>query len=91
MIASIEKNKCTGCKLCADVCPHSAIYFEIDDYGFWYPKVNKELCIECGLCIKKCPSLNQDFYKRKDEPQVYAAWSKDYEVRCNSTSGGVFW
>lgn len=91
MIENIEKNKCTGCKLCSDICPESAIYYETDNYGFWYPKVNKELCTQCGLCLKKCPSFNQEFYKKKKEPEVYAAWSKDYEVRCNSTSGGVFW
>lgn len=91
MIESIEKCKCTGCKLCADVCPQSAIYYENDAYGFWYPKVNKELCTECGLCKKKCPSLNKEFYKENNDPVVYAAWSKDCEVRYNSTSGGVFW
>lgn len=91
MIENIEKNKCTGCKLCADICPQSAIYYENDAYGFWYPKVNKELCTKCGLCQRKCPSLNKEFYKGNNNPVVYAAWSRDWEVRYNSTSGGVFW
>lgn len=91
MIENISKNNCTGCKLCADVCPQMAISYETDKYGLWYPKVNKKVCVNCGLCIKKCPSLNPEIYRPKEEPQVYAAWSKDYEVRYNSTSGGIFW
>ena len=26
-----------------------------DEYGFSYPKIDLEKCIECGLCEKVCP------------------------------------
>ena len=29
--------------------------------------------------------------KIKEAPVVYAAWSKDEDIRHNSTSGGIFW
>ena len=89
MIENIEKNKCTGCKMCADICPKGAISYETDEQGFWYPKVNTN-CIKCGLCIKKCPSLNES-KSNPNKPIVYSLWSKDDNTRISSTSGGVFW
>lgn len=91
MIDKIDKTKCTGCKMCADICPHEAISFVTDNEGFWYPFVDEKKCNNCGLCVKRCPSLNPDYFRKKDEPQVYAAWSKSYQTRYESTSGGVFW
>lgn len=89
MIERIDKEKCTGCKMCADICPKGAISFETDEQGFWYPKVN-DLCVNCGLCAAKCPSLN-DRQEKGQKPTVYAAWSKNDDTRITSTSGGVFW
>ena len=89
MIECIKKEQCTGCKMCEDICPKGAISFETDDQGFWYPKVS-DLCIECGLCVKKCPSLNKHL-QNEELPKVYSAWSKNDNVRISSTSGGIFW
>ena len=91
MIDFIEKSKCTGCKLCADICPVSAISFPEDEYGFWYPKVDYEKCINCSLCKDKCPGINTYSSSKYHEPQVYAAWLKDKEMRLYSTSGGVYY
>ena len=89
MIESIRKEQCTGCKMCADICPRNAISFKTDETGFWYPVVN-ENCIKCGKCIKRCPTLNE--YKIAGQaPKVYALWSKNDGTRLTSTSGGVFW
>lgn len=89
MINEIKKEQCTGCKMCADLCPKKAISFDIDEEGFWYPIVGKD-CINCGICIKKCPSLN-DKKINKRKPKVYSLWSKNDETRITSTSGGAFW
>lgn len=91
MINFVEKTKCTGCKMCGDLCPRNAISFTVDHEGFWYPKVNEALCNECGICTKKCPAINHKIIRETKTPEVYAAWSKDREVRHNSTSGGIFW
>lgn len=91
MIGDMTKGQCTGCKMCADVCPHGAITFETDDKGFWYPHIDKEKCTDCGLCEKKCPSLHAEQVPEGNEPMVWAAWSKDSTLRNRSTSGGVFY
>lgn len=90
MIDKYEKNKCNGCKMCKDLCPHDAISYKIDEYGFWYPTVNYEKCVSCTLCVKRCPNLNK-IQCRTRTPDVYAAWSKDDKIRLDSTSGGIFY
>ena len=84
----ISKDKCTGCELCANVCNHNAIKMVSDDMGFYYPNIN-EACIECNLCKIKC---DERLIKTNNylEPETYAAWSKDKDIRYNSTSGGLF-
>ena len=86
----IEKLKCCGCNACGDVCPKGAITFLTDKEGFWYPEINQELCVDCGLCQKTCPVLTKaDNVIRYDEPLVYAAYTKDEAIRIDSTSGGI--
>ena len=45
---------CCGCTACASICAHDAIVMKSDVLGFLYPKVDKEKCIDCGLCEKVC-------------------------------------
>ena len=91
MIDNIDKNICTGCNGCLNICPKKCVYMKSDDKGFWYPEVNYEQCVKCGLCKKVCPALHEVIVKNNYiEPKIYASWSLDEEVRFNSTSGGVF-
>lgn len=90
MIHITNKEDCCGCHACGDVCAHSAITFEIDHEGFWYPKVNRKLCVECGLCEQVCPMLYKlESSGKYREPRVFGAYSKDEHIRMDSTSGGV--
>ena len=91
LVDTMEKGKCSGCKMCGDLCPQGAITFESDEKGFWYPVIDHEKCTECGLCMKKCPAAHVGELKSGNEPVVYAAWSKDSAIRQESTSGGLFW
>ena len=88
-IANIEHNLCTGCMMCADVCNKHAISFPYTK-GFWYPKVDVNKCIECGLCKKKCPIINNNIINENTEIKCYGAKSKDETTRLDSTSGGFF-
>ena len=59
-----------------------------DNEGFWYPEADKNVCIECHLCEKVCPFLNQGASRK---PQaVYAAKNPDEAIRQESSSGGIF-
>ena len=92
MIEIKDKTNCCGCNACGDVCPHRAISFKTDNEGFWYPEVDMQRCTDCHLCEKVCPIINIDRLKKNDyqEPICYAAIHKNYEVRFDSTSGGLF-
>lgn len=52
-------HNCTSCQMCGAVCPKNAITIELDDEGFYRPKVN-ENCIDCGLCVKVCYKFDKD-------------------------------
>lgn len=92
MINITNKVDCCGCNACGDVCPAGAISFETDIEGFWYPKVDRNKCFDCGLCEKTCPLLNASALKseRFETPLCYGANHKNLEIRFDSTSGGVF-
>ena len=75
MIQIVDKSKCCGCNACGDICPKDAITFKIDIEGFWYPEVNMDCCIDCGLCEKVCPILHPaDKIIRYQEAKVWVFW-----------------
>ena len=82
-----DNNSCTGCGACLASCPHSAIYFYYDNWGFRYPKIDKSKCIECGSCTKKCPVLSP--VKIEKAKECYLAWAKDDKIHLDCASGGV--
>lgn len=92
MVEISEKKNCTGCCVCVDSCAKNAISLQTDNEGFWYPVVNKELCINCGLCNKVCPVENLPKAKQDnfEKPTCFAAINKNLYIRFDSTSGGVF-
>lgn len=91
MINIEDKKKCTGCYACYNICPVKAIKMIEDEEGFKYPKVDMDKCIRCGLCEKVCPINNPVIKEQnKEKPTIFAAWSKDENIRLDSTSGGVF-
>lgn len=83
---------CFGCSACVDACAKKAVQLVEDANGFYVPHVQNDLCVECGSCEKKCPSLQQNDVPRNslDEQQLYAAWSTDENIIQHSASGGVF-
>ncbi len=84
-----EKNECSGCGACFNICPVKAIKMNPDIEGFEYPVIDSKICIDCKKCMKVCPYLN--ITKPYDtDKKVYAAWSLNEEARSYSTSGGLF-
>lgn len=89
MINIINNKDCCGCSACVSICPKHCIMMTEDEEGFLYPKVNGEICIDCGLCERVCNELNP--YNKREPIQVLAAINKDEEIREKSSSGGVFY
>lgn len=81
--------KCTGCEACKNICPKSCIAMEEKKGGFLYPIINEKECINCKLCKKTCP-VNRPKGHKNIPNEIYAAYSKDFESRSNSSSGGIF-
>lgn len=88
MIEIKDKKDCCGCWACVQRCPKSCITMREDGEGFLYPEIDKTSCINCGLCERVCPVVNQSEGRK---PQVvYAAKHQDEQIRMASSSGGVF-
>ncbi|MCK4378588.1 MAG: 4Fe-4S binding protein [Deltaproteobacteria bacterium] len=52
MYPVINKEKCSGCGTCVDVCPSDVFAFQDE-----VPQVvAPEECIECSACVENCPS-----------------------------------
>ena len=88
MNVAVNSNMCTGCGMCAAICPSSAIQMQADSHGFLHPRVDAEKCTDCGLCARKCPVSTP--------PQVSACtdvltgYAKDETLLSDSSSGAIF-
>lgn len=51
---------CCGCWACSNICPNGAITMQTDKQGFYFPQINNEKCVKCGLCLKTCPIKKRD-------------------------------
>ena len=64
---------CTGCGLCAHICPKSAIEIKDDDSRnhFLYPIIDSNKCVDCGLCLKACPSNKKGKVLNNDDTYLF--------------------
>lgn len=88
MIQIKDKKRCCGCSACVQRCPKQCISMRRDNEGFLYPIVDTTLCVNCGLCEKVCPIINEN--EPRKPLKSYAAYSKDEGIRAQSSSGGIF-
>lgn len=49
----INAQKCTGCGLCIEVCPHEVFAFIEENRAVQI--VYPDFCMECGACALNCP------------------------------------
>lgn len=100
----IDRGLCTGCGTCVALCPSSAIKLIKDNSrGLYLPSIDDEACNQCGICLDVCPGHSVDFKESNEnvfgkEPEdillgnylgCYIGHATDYEIRYNSTSGGL--
>jgi heterodisulfide reductase subunit A len=53
VVATINEDACSGCKICNNMCPYNAIEF-LEDRGVSH--VITALCKGCGTCVSACPA-----------------------------------
>jgi len=49
MAVKVDKEKCTGCSACVEVCPVNAIRIKSGK------AIISDECVECGACLNQCP------------------------------------
>lgn len=87
-VESVSVYHCTGCGACVNICPTNAIAMEPDEFGFLFPRIDKEKCIACGKCYDCCPTVRA-VPEGAEQPETYAVMATD-KVRETSSSGGMF-
>jgi heterodisulfide reductase subunit A len=53
VFAEVDEEKCSGCRVCNDLCPYSAIEYDADKKK---SHVISAVCKACGACVAACPS-----------------------------------
>lgn len=82
-----NKEYCTGCGACVNVCPKQCITLQPNPQGHLFPHIDKQACVSCNLCRKTCPV---NIPAPMHQPLAcYAAWTKDEKDRTTSSSGGA--
>ena len=51
--ASVDEARCSGCRICNNMCPFNAILFHEERM---VSEVNPALCQGCGTCVAACPA-----------------------------------
>lgn len=81
-------NYCTGCGVCSISCPLNIITIELNEDGFYSPKIEEDKCIGCGKCKETCIKFKKE-ENNLNTGEFYAARSKNKEIIKNCTSGGI--
>jgi heterodisulfide reductase subunit A len=68
VFAEINEDQCSGCRMCNELCPYTAIEF---DPGKRRSHVNNALCKACGACVAACPS-GAIKARHFTDPQIFA-------------------
>ena len=53
IVASINEEACSGCRVCNNLCPYNAIEFD-EQKGV--SRVTSSMCKGCGTCVAACPA-----------------------------------
>lgn len=89
MIEIKDKADCCACTACSSICPQKCIVMNYDNEEFKYPIIDTNKCIDCGLCERVCPIINNSEEVKKEQ-KAFLINIKDEDIRKQSTAGGAF-
>ena len=81
-----DRNMCTGCGLCVNICPVNAVYLD-DLLSSQNAVIDPEKCIECNRCHLNCPQVVP--VKTTKPIEWFQGWIDNSEDRKQSSSGGI--
>lgn len=100
----VKHNLCTGCGICAAICPTGSLRMELNEDGEFVPFLALG-CEECNLCASVCPQLSWSYniqhinkvlskeYREilgsSDDLNTFAGYAVDLDRRLRSSSGGI--
>jgi len=87
-IESSNKELCSGCSACSNICGHKAIVMKEDAEGFLFPTVDADKCVSCGLCGRICP-YNKECSNTSEEQHSYVAITNEAEYYNKSATIGI--
>jgi len=82
----VDQGNCTGCGICIDECPASAISLKMEKAD-----INIAECIRCGICHDVCPqnSIRHDREKVSEKINDNVKMTKQYMELCARYLGDV--
>ncbi len=82
----LDENKCTGCRMCLDVCPHEV--FKMNSKHVTIQ--NRDACMECGACSRNCPAsaISVQAGVGCAAAVINSMLGKDGECCCGPDTGG---
>ena len=84
-----EKNNCTACGACKEVCPVQCIDMKEDETGTIYSSIEKDKCVNCGLCSRVCHIVSSRGEFFNSPLKAFVGYAKENYIRENGASGGV--
>ena len=84
IVATIDEEACSGCRICNNLCPYNAIEFDEEKE---VSRVITALCKGCGTCVAACPAQvisGPTSATNRSSPRSKAPCG----MRCKPTSAG---
>ena len=81
---TVNFEKCTGCGACIQSCPKQCISWITKEFGFYYPQIDEEICVNCGLCEKVCRGI-----PKSDLPRIFEKGFTGQNGRTGKNSTGI--
>lgn len=57
---------CYGCGVCSASCPKKVITMK-ESSGFYFPQVDQDNCVECGICLSVCSFNHKEVCRIQDK------------------------